>query len=89
MSLTDAPTRRWPESQFRSLSVAQLPVRPRASLQVLLYCPDELTLRMCQVICSAAHSACLPILAVIAGYMRPAVAPGVEALVNGSAHDAW
>jgi len=29
MSLTDAPTRRWPESQFRSLSVAQLPVRPR------------------------------------------------------------
>ncbi len=27
MSLTDAPTRRWPESQFRSLSVAQLPVR--------------------------------------------------------------
>ena len=28
MSLTDAPTRRYPESQFRSLSVAQLPVRP-------------------------------------------------------------
>ena len=32
MSLTDAPTRRWPESQFRSLSVAQLPVGSRVAL---------------------------------------------------------
>ena len=37
MSLTDAPTRRWPESQFRSLSVAQLPVRRPPALSLLCH----------------------------------------------------